>query len=70
MRWASGSVSCAIPAPPKDVSPSLVSPVIRYRVTLSSPAMLSVSPTSRFPRSAVCVSSDASVAFFGGEPST
>ena len=48
IRWASGSVSCAIPAPPKEAVAELGQADDLVRATASSPAMWSVSPTSRF----------------------
>ena len=69
MRWASGSVSCAVPDPPPEVLPSRWRPTIRYAFTPAWPAMRSVSPMSNPSRSAVDSSIEASSEVRGGRPS-
>ena len=70
IRCASGSSTCAMPAPPKLVSPSFVKPDDRVGLRLVRPGEAQREPTFRSPVSAVCVSIDASSGVRGLRPST
>ncbi len=68
--WATGSVTWAMLAPPKEALPSSVKPTRRYDLALPWPTILSFSPILNPASSAAAWSSDASVGPCGRWPST